>query len=232
MNKKAMLLALAAISVGLMALPAIAGATTAHLSGTSTFTISGGTGQLVTTSGSTIHCTSTAGSGNFTTTTSGTVDLTFHGCKDKTFGFNCTTAGQPAGTIVPPQANVDLIMVTHNGSTKPAVLIKPKTTQSLTTTRADGQKALLFASFTCFGVTTEVFGNGIIGTITHPACGTSSTTAGLEFQQASNGHQTHTTSTGVSYYLESKLGGGAHEKASITSSATITFPAARTLTCT
>lgn len=232
-----MLLSLATVSAGLLALPAFASALPAHISATTELSVSGGTGELKTTSGLSIHCSSLSNLGGaFTTTTTGTVRLAFHGCTDKTFGLHCQTTGQPTGTItlgaVAAPLEFHLIMVEHpaGAAKRPGILITPNSAAKTETTVGVARK--LFAEFVCFGVTTKVIGNGIIGTITHPACGASSTTMGLAFQQSSNGVQTHQIYTGANYDLESSFGGGAHVTSSIVSSATITFPAARALTCT
>lgn len=222
--KKMMLLALAAASVAMFALPAVASAHPWHLSQTSTFTVSGPAGNLTTTSGTTVNCTSTKGSGSFTTTTGGNVTLSFHGCN--VGGLPCTSANQPSGTIVtnPAALAFDAIMIANN---TPGILITPTSATEVT----PGKK--LFSEFNCFGLNTKVFGTGVIGTITTPGCGVASTTAGLSFTSSQAGHQKHLTWTGKTYDLEATTpGGSVHTTASIDATATITFPAARSITCT
>jgi hypothetical protein len=226
MHKKIMLLALAAVSAAMFALPAVASAETLHVSATGSFSISGGAGDLRTTSGLKITCTATSGSGVFTTTTGGNTTLTLHGCKDS-FGFTCTGTGQPAGTI---KLEYKFDLVTIEGIKSAGILMTPLGATEVT----PGRKVL--QEFTCFGLTTTVFGNGIVGTITAPACGGSSKTATLSFKHsATNGHQQHTKVTGVSYDLETRVGsGGEHTTSSLENTATITYTdnTARTLTCT
>jgi hypothetical protein len=216
MSKKMMLLALSVVSAALFALPAIASATPAHIDKAENFTVAGGAAAVLeTTTGETITCAAgVTGSGSFENTTTGTINLKFHKCTTVVFGFKvaCTTSGEPSETIATTALPFHLIMIAAN---TPGVLITPNASGS-------------FAHFACAGVNKTVEGNGVIGTITSPKCGVASKTATLSFAQgATTGLQQHTTYTGVNYHLES---GG--NKASQTATGTITFAAARTITCT
>lgn len=225
MNKKIMLLALAAVSA-LFALPGVASATPAHLSAAENFTVAGGAGTLTRTDGNTVSCTAVSGSGSLESTTTGSVSLTFTGCKNN-LGFNCTSGADVAGTITAPNLPVHLITLPESGGMPKAagVLITPPTGASQPTAGKP-----LFAEFTCFGVPVKVFGNGIIGT---SECGKTGTSFPLNFASSSTGHQTDQLYTGTTYSLESKIGtNGAHETSSIDASATINFAASKTLTCT
>jgi hypothetical protein len=212
MSKKMMLLAISVVSAAFFVMPAVASATSAHISSAAgTFTIApNGATELETTGGEKVTCTGgVKGSGTFENTTTGNLNLTFHGCSSS--GFSCNSTGQPAGTIATTALPFHLITIAAGS---PGVLITP----------AAGNH---FASFNCFIVPKTVNGNGVIGTITSPKCGTASTTAALSFEQGATGLQKHTTHTGVNYHLES---GG--QKAAQISKATLTFPGSRTLTCT
>jgi hypothetical protein len=215
MSKKMMLLAISVVSAAFFVMPAVASATSAHLSATSAFTVTpNGVTELETTGGEKITCSGgVKGSGAFQTTTTGTLSLTFHGCK--AFGFaNCTTAGQPEGTIATTALSVHLITPEPKGQ-HAGVLITPPTGGS-------------FAHFSCIGINKVVTGNGVIGTITSPTCGApGTTTAVLSFEQAATGIQKHTTHTGVNYHLES---GG--QKAAQIGKANVNFPASRQVICT
>lgn len=220
MSKKIMLLALSVVSAALFALPAVAAATPAHLSATSTFTVSKGaveTVELETVEGEKVQChAGVSGTGNFENTTTGTLNLLFHGCTTSTiFGnLNCTSTGQPSGTIATTTLPFHLISKV-SGSGTPGVLITPGTGEH-------------FATFICGGIAErKVTGNGVIGTIISPACGVSSTTATLKFEQSPTGVQKHTSHTGVTYGLKSN-GIGAAQVAE----GKITFPAPRSIVCT
>jgi hypothetical protein len=221
MSKKMMLLALSVVSAALFALPAVAAATTAHLSATSTFTVSKGateTVELETTGGEKVQCHSgVSGKGSFVTTTTGNLELTFHGCTTTVpiFGtLNCSSSGAPTGTIVTTTLPFHLISKV-SGSGTPGVLITP----------AAGEH---FATFVCGGIAErKVTGNGVIGTITSPGCGVASLTATLKFEQGATGVQKHATHTGVTYGLKSN-----GTPAAQIAEGKITFPAPRSITCT
>ncbi len=210
MSKKIMLLALAAVSAAMFALPAVASATPNHIDKVTTFSIHGGEGNLSTTDGKTVTCTTTTGNGTFITTTVGTMNLTFHGCSTVVLGFkvNCTStnpAGGTTGTIKTTPLGVDLITIDGGGN---GVLVTPPPSAA-------------FAHFACAGVNFTVEGNGVIGTLTSPACDGSSDTATVDFNRAAgiqHGHQEHRFYTGVSYDLNS---GGS--TAAMDTHATITF---------
>jgi hypothetical protein len=221
MSKKMMVLALAVVSAALFALPAVASAQSWHLSQTTTFSVTGSGGKLTSTDGLVVSCTSTTGSGSFSTTTEGSVSLTFHGCT--AFGFNCTTAGQSPGTISVSN-KFDGIMVSTNN---PGVLLTPSGASS---TETLGKKFI--TEFSCIGISTKVYGNGVIGTIHSPvpACGATASTWGLNFESSSAGHQKDKFWTGTEYDLISN--GSSHPTSSLDGTATMHFPAARTLTCT
>jgi hypothetical protein len=115
--------------------------------------------------------------------------LLFHKCTTVLLGFtfNCTTPGQPTGTIATSTLGVHLVTIDNSGNS-PGVLVTPP---------AGGQ----FAHFECAGQTFTVTGNGIIGTVTSPKCGGSSTTATVDFNRFNNEHgrQEHRSVTGVAY---------------------------------
>jgi hypothetical protein len=105
MSKKMMLLALAAVSAALFALPAVASAGTWNMTPAgSIFTLTSkvGTTTVWTSTNHTVTCASVTGSGRYNvgSPTNGVISLKFHGCKDEA-GTTCTgeTAGEPAGTL-------------------------------------------------------------------------------------------------------------------------------------
>jgi hypothetical protein len=214
------------VSAALFALPAVAAATSAHLSATSTFTVSKGateTVELETAGGEKVQChAGVSGSGSFENTTTGSLNLVFHGCTMTfmTLHLNCTSSGQPAGAIATTTLPFHLIS-TVSGSGTPGVLITPGASNP------EGKPH--FATFICGGIAErKVTGNGVIGTITSPACGVASTTATLKFEQSANtGVQKHTTHTGVVYGL---LWNGT--PAAQIAEGRINFAAARSIVCT
>jgi hypothetical protein len=191
--KKIILLALAAISAAIFVLPATAMAITPlHVvpKPESAKTVHG-VGSATLTGPQDITCVSHSGTATFSTTTTGTFQQTFKECKA---GIRrCTTSGQAVGTIktnvLPFELGTVEDSITHAGG--PGILVTP------------GPGG--FASFTCEGeFPTTVAGNGLIGTITKPACGSSSKEATIEFSSSSHSVQTHKTVVGTAteYYLQ------------------------------
>ncbi len=199
MNKKMMLLALAAVSAAMFALPAMASAGTWHFEKVGggipgTFTGTGPASELVATNGVTLKGTNLTVHGEFETTTTGTITITFHGVTGL-FGVHCQTAGQPTGTIVTTKLTFHLINLEPSPNPKkPGILI--------TANHTTGN----FAHFECGGIKQTVAGNGIVGELVKPACGGTTTEPEFKFQKSTTlgiGHQTWTqvTTTGTFYDL-------------------------------
>jgi hypothetical protein len=222
MSKKTMVLALAVVSAALFALPAVASAQSWHLSATTSFSVTGAGLNWSTTDGTTFACTSTTGSGTFSTTTEGSLSLIFHGCTLTGLGVSCTTPGQSAGTITVSH-KFDGIMFATN---KPALLLTPTGSTEVTPGKT------LTTEYTCFGVSTKVYGNGTIGTIHVPAnpCGATGATWGIQFEKSAHGQQKHKLWTGTEYDMITNA--SPHPTAALQGTATLHFPASRTLTCT
>ncbi len=199
MNKKMMLLALAAVSAAMFALPAMASAGTWHFEKAggikvNTFTGTGGVSEWTTTNGLTLKATSTTVHGEFETTTTGTITLTFHGFVGL-FGVHCTTAGQPTGTVVSTKLTFHLVHL-EPAKNKPGILITPNHTTGN------------FLHFECGGVKQTWAGNGLLGELVAPSppCGAETTAPEFKFQRSTTlglGHQTWTqvTTTGTVYDL-------------------------------
>jgi hypothetical protein len=219
MSKKMMVLALAVVSAALFALPAVASAQSSHISATTAFTVAGPGGNLSSVSGTTVNCTSTGGTGSFSTTTAGTVSLTFHGCFLVGLGVACTQPGQPSGTIT-VKNSFDLIQLT---TSKAGVLLTPHVSNPVTIGKT------LLTEFVCFGVSTKVYGNGVIGTI-EEACGTTASVFKAQFEKSAHGIQKHQVWTGTSYDLIQS--GASDPTAAIEGTAELKLAASRTLTCT
>jgi hypothetical protein len=188
MSKKMTLLALAVAA--LFAIPSAASAQEIHFSGVNSFNVSGGVGTLTATNEPKITCAATSGSGSYNagSTTTGTITLIFTSCTSEFLGIKgrCSSAGHTAEseTITSGGTFHLITFVNSKGEKKPAVLVTPNTT-----------------TITCIGVSrVEVTGNGIIGTITSPACGAKSNKMGLSFE-AVGSTQTHLEYTSVKYDL-------------------------------
>jgi hypothetical protein len=217
MSKKMMLLALAVAAM--FALPAAASAQEIHFSGVTSFTGTGPAGTLSAANEPTISCTSNTSSGKFNSgsSTTGEVTLDFLGCTAEFFGIkgNCSTAGAATGTIA-SSGTFHLITV----NSKPGILVTPVTTTLI-----------------CIGFSRiEVTGNGLIGTITSPACGGSSKSMTVSFKSTGS-TQEHLSYTSAIYDLEAHTedsSGNTVSKstAGLTGTNTLTSATTGTLECT
>jgi hypothetical protein len=224
MSKKIILLALAAVSAVIFALPAAASALTPlHVvpKPEGTKTAHGGAGVLRGSFG-TVSCKSSTGAVTYTTTTTGTLTQTFKECSG--FGAPCTTKGQASGVIVTTTLEFHLATVKDitTGATGPGVLVTPG---------KDASGNPHFATFECLGITFVVRGTGLIGTITNVACGASSSEPNLVFSPSAAGSnvQTHkrVVGTETDYNLTTN-GGESSEEAS----GVVTLGTAAKLECT
>jgi hypothetical protein len=227
MKHKLMMLALAAVSAALFALPAVASAAEWDIDSETgalpTFTSKGGAAKL-TSSGFgaflPVECTANTGSGKYTTQTTSSVTLTFTGCTQA--GNTCTTSGQASGTIKTTE------LVSHN--------IMIESTQQV----AGGTPGLLitpnnghFATFVCGSTTFVVGGTGIIGDISAPKCGGAfQTTATVVFATTSSGNQQYkqVETAGTSYDLSTTLGSSTFTSGE-DATGTVTFSQGTKMTC-
>jgi len=222
MSKKLMLLAAGALTaLAIAALPAVASAGTPQThcpngAASCSFTVSAPPSELWTTSGIGFKCTSVTGAGAMNTT-GGSLQLSFNGCAETVFGTECHSSGQPNGTITMTALRYDNTYVT-DGKTVPGVLVTPNSGH--------------FATFWCLGTTqkSEFSGNGVIARLTSPACGASSNTYGLVFEQSAKGHQTHRQITGTGTIFDLATNGTTTSLESLTATLTIVAGAA-SLTC-
>ncbi|HET8566395.1 MAG TPA: hypothetical protein VFL77_07960 [Solirubrobacterales bacterium] len=226
MSKKIMLLALAVVSAAAFALPSMAMAAEEDIAvhvvpqPANGSPISGGVATLQTKSGTTVTCKEVTGNvTSWESTTTGKITLTFkNDCTESVFHSSC-------GEIMTTELQFHLVTVVDKttGEKKPGILIT--------------SNAGHFATFTCGGGLLKVVvnGNGILGEISAPACGKSSTTSTLKFAQTS-GVQTYQTVDGTpntEYHLTSSLNGGAAEEAGQSGEGTVSFgTTAETLECT
>lgn len=217
MTKRMMMVAASALAaVAFAALPAVASAAPEvdfAKAGAHTFKGTFGEASLTAVGQEQIICTGENHvHGEWTSGTTGNISLTFTNCHPKeTPGIACTTSGQAAGTIVVAQSVFHLKYITSDVATpgtmlvkKPGVLITPPTGGT-------------FATFSCsFLINIKVTGNGIIGAVTAPTCGSTSASSTLSFTSNSTGVQTYQLVEGdaTTYTLKSSLNGGAAVQAS------------------
>ncbi|HSS41940.1 MAG TPA: hypothetical protein VLK37_05235 [Solirubrobacterales bacterium] len=238
MSKKLMLLAAGALTVvAFTALPSVSSAKETQIkclgAGACTYTVAAGESKFSTTSGDTVSCTSVTGNGSQTLdanreSTTGEVQLLFHGCKETTtiFKFNCSTPGQPTGTIKPEP------MVTHNITDEATFGANVKVGVLLTNAKV---------TFTCAGgfAATTVTGN-VIGTLDENCVGRpASNIVKQSFNTTGvHGQQDHKLYTGVNYDLigmtnhpTTPTTGGTYETAAQTGTGTLTFNQNVEITC-
>jgi hypothetical protein len=184
-----------------------------------------GESALSTASGMTISCSSGSGTVQSSGKTTGSAAYVLHGCKETAtiFKFSCTSEGQPAGTVKLATATGHLVYLDEN-HTRPGVLATPP---------ENG----VFAKFSCAGgfSSVEVKGNGILGEVTAPACGQTSSASTVVTQTSSHGVQKtrQIEETGTVYNLTASINGGPFESVGTTWSVTATATGGNeaTLTC-
>jgi len=214
------------VALALAALPSAASAGEPRIDPASgkfpiNFTMSGGHAEFRASGEPAITCTSSTGSGQFTTSTTFTVHILWHGCSTSFFGFPvaCNSAGQPSGTTTAHIPVAHLVYVT-DAKTTPGVLMTPPTSGVFTTLICGG-----FASI-------EVKGNGVVGEITAPKCGSTSKTATVSFAATgASQNLKRVTATGTEYSLLAATEGGSSVAAAEVGEGTITFAENVTLTC-
>jgi hypothetical protein len=202
MNKKFILLALAAASVVASILPvrAMAEDVPLHLSpkpvGTKTF--HGENIAVLTTVFGNVTCNKWSGTAEFTSNTSGTLQLTFGSGSTPKLEFHLVTVEDSA---------------TH--ATGPGILVTPN--------------AGTLGSFSCATANTTLSGTGLIGTITKPKCGEENPEVTIQFSASSSAVQTHKTVVGTTtdYALSAASGPMA-----LDASGTITLGTKHKLECT
>lgn len=207
MSKKTMLLAIAAASVAMLALPAAASAQEIH------WTTINGPNTLVAESEPTITCDSsdvtlTPSAGG----TTGSIHFDFTGCHTSVFGFtsSCKTTESAAGTLT---SKGTYHFITAGG--KPAMLVTTEPVVEI-----------------CAGIASMTTQGNVIGTITSPTCGVASNTMTTAFS-ASGGTQNDIEYTGVKHDLTSTTaGGGTAKTAGLTATVTIELASTGQFECT
>jgi hypothetical protein len=236
MSKKLMMLAAGALTVvAFTALPSVSSAKETHIkclgAGACTYKVAAGESKFSTKVGDTLLCTSVTGNGDLTLNaereaTTGNLQLLFHNCKEQNtiFKFNCTSPGQPTGTIKPES------IVTHNITDEATFGTNVKVGVLLTNVKA---------TFTCAGgfSATTVTGN-VIGTLDENCVGRAPSPIVKQSFNATHGEQDHKLWTGVTYDLIGMTNhpttpavGGTYETAAQTGTGTLTFNQNVEITC-
>jgi hypothetical protein len=217
MSKKMMLLALAVVSAAAFAVPAGASAQEIHLTNVTSFSGTFGTGTLTAKEEPVVTCGTAAQQNHVTGSmsaggTTGTITLDFTECHIVVIGFTfpCKTTGAPVNNTIASSGVFHLITI----NSKPGILVTPAATK----VECENTAAI------------NVAGN-IIGTITAPACETSSNNMTIKFT-ASGPTQEHKTYTGVNYNLTSQTGTGTIKEAGLSSESTTSSATSGTLDCT
>jgi hypothetical protein len=219
MSKKTMLLALAAVSGMLLALPAIASAQEIHLEvgNGEAFGVTGLFTGIKSENEPTFTCESTHGTGQFNTggSTTGSETLTSTGCHFNVFGMTmkCHSEGSTIDNAIIISGTLHLITWKNSSGTAfPAFLF------TLTPTKVF-----------CGGTTT--YSGSVIGTITSPQCGAESKTITLSFT-GTEFTQSHMAYTGVNYDIKALTGTEDVRTTALYASTTITTANAQRLVCT
>lgn len=193
MSRKVLISTLAIAGIGLLSLPALAGAQGIDIDGVTTVSGSAGASSLEAPEEARLTCESGDVSGEFVNPTTVNMTLDFTGCHITIFGL--TTKCRTAGSMI--DNTISVFAVGHAvtiSSGVPGLML----TFNITT-------------FVCAGVPSMVMRGNAIGTITQPKCETSSETATIAFS-AAGAAQEHSTYTGVSYspVFDTDKGGGAN----------------------
>ena len=222
MSNRMMLLALVAVSAAFIAIPALATANENHVEGATGKTFSGTGGPMtIGASGEpTISCAGVSESGSFTTETTGELTVITETCSTTILGISLHCRTSPEATGVIKMTNV-FHLITIGTTGKPGILLTPP-----------------FPTIICGEGVSErklqMGGNGVIGTITSPACGASSKSLTIVFNAPSH-NQEHKLFTGTTYDLTMMTEpSGPTVTAGLTGHTTWTFNdgASRRLVCT
>ena len=208
MSKKTMLLALAAASFAMFALPSAASAQEIH------WTTVSGTITLTAESEPTITCesadaTATPSGGG----TTGSIDFDLTGCHTTVFGLTakCHTTGSAADNTITAKGTYHLITL----GSSPAMLITTEPVVEI-----------------CAGIAGMTVQGNVIGTITSPTCGVESKTMKIALS-ATGSTQSDMEYTGVKYDLTATTGeSGTAKTAGLTATVTVELASAGKLECT
>jgi hypothetical protein len=209
MSTKLTISVLAAVSAAALALPSMAMALEEDIplhvtpKPTQVSSLAGGVSNLTDTSGRVITCREVNGTATWKTSTTGSLSLTFSN--------NCVAFG------IFPCESIPISGVTFH------LVTVPSKSAGILLTHSNP-----WIKFTCSGQNTEFTGNGLVGTITSPTCGSESSTATVKFE-GNSGVQEHkkVEGTATEYHLNSN-----GVEAAMTATATINLGNKAKLECT
>lgn len=232
MSKKLILFAAMAISAVALSVPAIASAAPEDIplhivpKPTGASVVSGGGSTLTTTDGKKVTCKKLKGTANWESSTTGTLNLTFEeDCTATIGGVTVSCSSITTGTLPFHLVTIPGVKAGEDPHVPGVLITKPA--------------AAPFAKFSCSIFSFEVLGNGIIGTITSPACGASANQAVISFASTEPGMSKHkkvvakdpvvpaTTFTTEQYNLTQ-----AGSEAAMDATGTVTFSESTKLECT
>jgi hypothetical protein len=220
MSKKMTLLALAVVSAAAFAIPAAASATENHLTNVTSFsgTVNSGSltaeGEPIITCGDATnvsHVEGTVSAGG----TTGNITMDFTGCHTSVFGFTaaCKTEGAPLNNTIKSSGAFHFITTEK---TKSGILVTP-----------------VHTTIICAGISNTTVTGNVIGTVTSPECGKSSSTMVIDFNASGAVQEDKVSHTGVSYNLTSQTAGSPDIKqAGLSTQATVHSPTTGTMDCT
>jgi hypothetical protein len=221
MSKKTILVALAVVSVTMIALPAMVSGQEIHGEPGEAFSFSGPAGETRAEGEPTVTCESIDGSGKFDvgSTTTGSMERDYTACHITVFGITakCHSEGSALDNTVVTKGTFHLITWKNTaGASVPAMLLTTETIK-----------------VTCSGISSITFSGSVIGTITSPKCGESSKILTVSFT-ATGATQNHMGYTGVNYDLKAYTGTetGNQKTVALIGNATATFINAQKLNCT
>lgn len=219
-NKLKMALSIAVAGTAILALPpptASAGGPHVDPAG-SLFFAEEGTFTISASNEPTITCTGKQqflGRFDAESSTSGEGEIDLTNCHTGFGSKKCRTPGSLLpNTIRFPPFRFHTVYTTA-GTTKPGILL-----------------TLPAVSITCEGALPLEMAGGLMGTITTPACGKTASTAGVTFTATGfTQNQMQITGIGTAYDLQVRTFGGIWTTAAVTTSTTVIFKEAMTLTC-
>jgi hypothetical protein len=176
-----------------------------------TFTISASNEPTITCTGKQLF----VGRFDAESSTSGEGEIDLTNCHTGFGTKSCRTPGSPLPNTVRFTPFRFHTVYTTAGTTKPGILL-----------------TLPAVTITCEGAFPFEMTGGLMGTITAPACGKTASTASMSFTATGfTQNQMQITGTGTAYDLQVRTGGGIWKTAAVTTSTTVIFKEAITLTC-
>lgn len=212
MNRRLMLLT-AVVSMLMLTIPSISSAQEIHVEGGTTFSGSGGAASFAATGEPTITCEASLNSGSINSGgTTGFLGNEYLGCHATVLGFTvqCHTPDGLKNNEIHQHGSFHFVTIS---SSKPAMLVTSGATEVI-----------------CAGISNTRIEGNLIGTITSPACGASSSFVSVSFSSTGS-TQDHRSYTGINYDLKAQTSGGSQLTAASSQNWTISTSSSK-LSCT